>query len=180
MPLLVEQIPCRSTFLSLDVVESEHLGSCQPRENFQPDFLVRCLKDMLPFIEPDDVQTLAHLALKKNLVSKDVKEDIEAMYESVTHQQKFRYLMWDMYMHSSWGDFSRPLERHSSSVGKFVRLCSKVKSSTHLPFKMDSSVEEFLRLIATLPSGKSLAHDYKSKSAHTKITNFFKKKKQHL
>ena len=170
-PWLEEQIPCRLTSPSLDEEQSQ-----LPLGHFQPDFFVRCLEDMLPFVEPDDVQTLALLAVKKNIVSLHVKEDIEALHESVTHQQKFRYLMWNMYKFQRGLFIPRYFDimpfkfaiRHSSSVKKFAR--SKIHPDT---------VETFLRILATLPFGKSLARDYKSKSAPsiiTKIANKIKKK----
>ena len=96
-------------------------------DRFQPDLLLRRLEDMLPFIERDDVGTLAHLAVEKRLIPSLVGSNLEAMHDSVTPRQKFRYLIWNMYSNKC-------------------------------------SVDNFLRLLATLPSGESLARDYKSKA----------------
>ena len=106
-------------------------------DRFQPDLLLTCLEDMLPFIEPDDVGTLTHLAVEKKLIPSEVVSELEAMHDSVTPRQKFRYLVWIMYS----------------------KKCS---------------VDIFLSLLATLPSGKTLARDYKTTA--NKITKFVMKK----
>ena len=59
--------------------------------------LLRRLEGIVPFIEPDDVGTLAHLALEKKLIPNEVGSDLEAMHDRVTSRQKFRYLVWIMY-----------------------------------------------------------------------------------
>ena len=106
-------------------------------DRFQPDLLLRRLEDMLPFIEPGDVRTVARLAVKKKLIPSKVRSNLEAMHDSVTPRQKFRYFIWIMYSNKS-------------------------------------SVDSFLSLLATLPSGKNLARDYKSKATTNPITKFFK------
>ena len=104
-------------------------------DRFQPDLLLRRLEDMLPFIEPDDVGTLTHLAVEKKLIPSEVGSELEAMHDRVTPWHKFRYLVWIMYSEKC-------------------------------------SVDIFLSLLATLPSGKNLASDYKSKKRGNKITKF--------
>ena len=171
--------------------EFEDLGSYEFEEQFQSDFLVRCLEDMVPFIEPDDVNTLVHLSVKKNLVSIDVEKSIEAMHENITPQQKFRYLIWDIYSkrQPSLTKFLRHsidlpyIQSHSRYLSPSFdatpwNMHSLVRSSER-PIKKENDVGVFLRLLATLPSGKCLAHDYQSKSAYSvisKIANVFKKK----
>ena len=66
-------------------------------DSFQPDLLLRRLEDMLPFIEPDAVGTLARLAVEKRLIPSVVGGNLEVMHDSVTPRQKFRYLIWNMY-----------------------------------------------------------------------------------
>ena len=109
-------------------------------DRFHPDLLIRRLEDMLPFIEPDDVGTLARLAVEKRLIPSEVGSDLEAMHDRVTPRQKFRYLVWIMYSNKR-------------------------------------SVGIFLSLLATLPSGKSMARDYKSRSIITKFVNKVIKKR---
>ena len=109
-------------------------------ERFHPDLLIRRLEDMLPFIEPDDVGTLARLAVEKRLIPSEVGSDLEAMHDRVTPRQKFRYLVWIMYSNKR-------------------------------------TVGIFLSLLVTLPSGKSMARDYKSKSIITKFVNKVIKKR---
>ena len=95
---------------------------------------------MVPFIEPGDILTLAE---DRRLVDNVIKNNLESMHETVTSQQKFRYLILAMY-------------------------------------SRNGSVDVFLRLLATLPSGKNMAKDYKSKTAPSKIEMFlnkFKKKR---
>ena len=151
--------------------EERILGTSLLEEQFQPYFLMRHLEDMLPFIKPADVKMLARLGVEKKLVSDSEKEIIEeAMHGSVTPQQKFRYLMWNMYC-SSWGGRHSPVP---SRISKIIHRCSRVRSSSNRPspkpLKMNSRVEVVLGLLATLPCGKSLARDYQSKSAPSKIT----------
>ena len=109
-------------------------------EVFQSDLLIKHLEGMVPFIEPGDILTLAE---DRRLVDNVIKNDLEAVHETVTSQQKFRYLILAMY-------------------------------------SRNSSVDVFLRLLATLPSGKNVAKDYKSKTAPSKKEKFlnkFKKKR---
>ena len=111
------------------------------KEDFEPDLLIKHLEGMIPFIIPDDILPLVKLAAEKKLIDNVIKNDLEAMHETVTSQQKFRYLMWAMYSRKS-------------------------------------KVDVFLRLLATVPSGRNVAKDYKSKLAPSKKEKFLNKFKK--
>jgi len=111
------------------------------KEDFNPDLLITHLEGIVPFIVPDDILPLTLLAVEKELIQSRIKEELEAMHERVTPQQKFRYLIWAIY------------------------------------FKK-SSVNVFLKLLASLPSGKNIATDYKRNSSPSAIKNLVNKIKK--
>ena len=100
--------------------------------------LIKQLEGVIPFIEPGDIPTLAGLAADRWLIDSLIKNDLEAMHETVTSQQKFRYLIWAMY-------------------------------------SRNSKVDVFLKLLATLPSGKNVAKDYKRACEKENFLYKFKK-----
>ena len=110
-------------------------------KELEPDLLIKHLEGIVPFIIPHDILSLAGLIVERRLIDNVIKNDLEAMHESVTSQQKFRYLIWAMYSRKS-------------------------------------SVNVFLRLLATLPSGKNVAKDYKRKSPPFKKEGFVNKFKK--
>ena len=61
-------------------------------DRFQLDLFLRCLEDMLPFIEPDDIGTPAHLAVEKRLIPSVVGSNLEAIHGSVTPRQKVIFI----------------------------------------------------------------------------------------
>ena len=90
---------------------------------FEPHLLIDHLEGMIPFIIPDDIFPLARLAGESGLIDNVIKINLEAMHETVTSQQKFRYLIWAMYSKR---------KKRKNSIKVFLSLLATLSSGKNM------------------------------------------------
>ena len=79
------------------ILAKDMAGPWRSEIEIEPRLLIDYLEGMIPFIIPDDILPLSKLAVERGLIDNMIKDNLEAMHQTVTSQQKFRYLIWALY-----------------------------------------------------------------------------------